>query len=154
MKILLWVSDADRERFGCGELLELDPFSVTAREAAALQQPFFPGSDGFGSPNEWRKALRGTPLTDATGAPVMVDVEETLADGTVKTTQEQKRQPDYAANAALVWLELKRAGVDVPLADLDYDQDGARFMFQSDAPVEAEGPGKDDGAEPPTTSTE
>ena len=143
MKIQLRLSDADRKRFGCDEWLELDPLGITAREAAALQEPFWPKHDGFVSPSEWRKALRGTPLFDDHGAPVMVD------DG--EGGQVQKRRPDYAAHAALVWLALKRAGAAVELAGLDYDQDSARFAMQPDETPA--GQGKDDG-EQPTELTE
>lgn len=143
MKILLFLSEADQNRFGCGPQLEVNPFAVTAREAAAIQEPFFPKHDGFVSPKEWRDALRGTPLVDQYGAPVMVEVEE---DG--ETKQQQKRKPDYAANAVVVWLGLRRAGVNVELADLDYDTDAFRWSFQTDQP---EGQGKDD-SDPATTS--
>lgn len=143
MKILLFLSEADQNRFGCGPQLEVDPLAITAREAAAIQEPFFPKHDGFVSPWEWREALRGKPMVDQYGAPVMVDVEE---DGVTK--QEQKRKPNYAANAVVVWLCLRRAGVNVELADLDYDADNARFTFQADQP---EGQGKDN-SDPATTS--
>jgi hypothetical protein len=160
VSILLYPSDADVARLGCKPVLPLDLHSVTAREAATLQRPIWPGSDGelipFERPQAWREALRGTPMFDSTGAPVMVKVKETLPDGSVETTEEQKRAPHYGAHLAMLWLALRRSGIEVDPATLDYDQDTLRWAWETATEPDAEpeaGPGKGDGVEEPATTS-
>jgi hypothetical protein len=124
--IHLRLSDVDRERLGGPEWLDLDHYSVTAREAAILQRGF--DLDGehvaFEHPGEWRKAL--SPDGDS----------------------------PWAATLVLVWLALRRAGVQVALADLDFNLDSLAYRVDpspepavEDAAAEAS-PGKDDEPQP------
>lgn len=150
MPIVLLLSEDDRKRFGCDGILQTT-LVVMSREAAQMQVPFFPNDDGelegFTDPDEWREALRGKPMFDRYGAPVMVDEEQ--PDGTTK--QVQKRQPNFAANLALVWLALRRADLEVPpLKEFEYDAAGARFVVVPDD--EPEGQGKDESSDQETTS--
>jgi hypothetical protein len=153
MRLLLRLSDADRERLGCDDWLPLDPFAVTARQAAVLQRPIWPGTDGepesFEDPDAWRAGLRGVPQFDEHGAPVMVDDPD--ADGKV-----QHRRAHFGAELAMVWLALRHNGVEVDPAELDYNRDGVRYITEADPDPdpEPEGPGKGDAAgDPATTST-
>jgi hypothetical protein len=162
VNLKLRLSDKDRERLGCPEWLTVDLHAVTAREAAVLQRCIWPGPDGelesFDEPAEWRRALRGMPMVDATGAPVMHEVTELQDDGSTTMTMEQKRRSHWGANLALVWLALKANGVTTDPATLEYDQDNAQFVREPD-PAEPESapdsPGKGDGDdEPPTASSD
>jgi hypothetical protein len=130
--IHLRLSDVDRERLGVpDEWLDVDPHSVTAREASILQRGF--DLDGeritYDTPGEWRRALRG-------GMP----------------DDQPARRPDFPAMLVLVWLALRRAGVTAALDALDFDLDG--LAYRSDGQPEPEpdpeaSPGKDDA--PPTS---
>lgn len=150
MPIVLLLSEDDQKQFGCAAVLEVS-LVVKSRDAAEMQRPFFPNDagelEGFTDPDEWREALRGKPMFDQYGAPVMADEEQ--PDGTTK--QVQKRQPNFAANLALVWLALKGAKLDVPpLKEFEYDAAGARFYSAPDD--EPEGQGKDESSDQETTS--
>lgn len=159
--IAIRLSDADRARLGLDqEWIQLDLFAVTAREAMALQRGADLG-DGlvvqFDGPNAYRTALGGKPVFGADGQPVMV--EEPDPDGPEgATTLVQKRAPDFGAELATVWLGLRRAGITVPLAEVDFDRDGWEWRWVHDDTAAAEGdgePGKDeapDQSTPPTTS--
>lgn len=125
--IHLRLSDADRARLGCEEWLDVDAHSVTAREASILQRGF--DLDGqkicFEHPGLWRRAL----------AP------------------EGASAPEFPALMVLVWLALRRAGITVALADLDFDLDQLAYKGDPvDEPEEVDpeaSPGK--GDEPPTS---
>lgn len=120
------LSDADRERYGCEEWLDADAASVSVREAMALQ-PL-----GFTSPTDWRQALRGD-VVEEDGKPVL------RPDG--QPLRRQGRQYP-AALLGLVWLALKRSGVQVGLDDLDFDMDNLDIEAPPE-PEQADEPGKD-----------
>lgn len=135
--VRLRLPDADRERYGCPEWLEADIVSVTVWEAALIQRGFT--RDGirvaFDTPGAWRKALMGEVVTDENDAP--------------------RRRPDFGAEIMLVWLELRRAGVDVSMAEVEFGYDGLRWDLApeldpepDDEPVPGESEGKDDAGEP------
>lgn len=127
------LSDADRKRLGVGdEWLDLDVFSVSAWEAALMQRGFTREgvTVSFDHPRAWRQALVGK-----------------SADG--------PRRPDWGAELMAVWLLLRRAGIDVPMAELDYDADGMSWDLVLDLPpaadeaeVPGESAGKDDAVSP------
>jgi hypothetical protein len=152
--VALHLSDADRERLGCGDWMPVDLGAVTARQAATLQRRIWPGEDGemvgFDEPDVWREGLRGVPVFDGHGAPVMVDDAD--GDGQV-----QHRRAHIGAEMAWVWLALAQNGIRVDPTELDYNRDAVRYIVQADPDAkpeaESEGPGKDDApVEPQTTS--
>jgi hypothetical protein len=57
------------------------------------------------------------------------------------------RDSTAAANIVLVWLALRRAGVGVPLGEVEYDFDGAQYEIAPDpvAPDEESGKGEESG---------
>lgn len=158
--ISLRLSDADRARYGCGEWLDVEYGSVTAWEAALIQRGFTRDGlhVGFDSPGIWRRALSGQVVTDESGQPLTRKIE---TDDGVKEVEQ--RRPDFGAEVILVWLALRRAGSDVPMAEVDYDTDGLRWQTSSDLPpspdeetVPGESEGKDDAdspSEPPNPPT-
>jgi hypothetical protein len=118
------LSDADRIKFGCPEFLPVSIDAITNREAIALQKA------GYPTPRLFREALRVKPVIDpATGEPYS-DGDYTI---------------DIEAWTALVWLALRRAGVDTDLATLEWDIDGVDYLPDEEtaAPVTPEvEPGK------------
>ena len=130
--IHLRLSHADRERLGCPEWLDLDVYSVTAREAAIMQRGF--DLDGeraaFAHPGVWRNALGGG----------------------------DDRVPNFAAITMLVWLALRRVDVVVPLAevaDIVVEQlayKGDPVDVPEDEPDPQASPGKDDEPQPSPSS--
>jgi hypothetical protein len=146
----LRLADQDRERYGCDEWLELDPFAITNREAAAIQRGFT--CDGmkvaFDNPATWLRALTGEVVTDDNGAPVMDPI--TGHDG--EPTVVPRRRPDFGAELILVWLALRRSGINVPMSEVDYDMDmrWESTVPQADEPDEipGESEGKDDADSP------
>lgn len=110
----LKLGEADRERLGSPAELSIDLAGITVREAIRLR------TLGFNTPRLWRNALRGKPM-DEDGNPVPREVDgesnPAIADYEV----------DYQAWAALVWLALKRAGIDSDPATLDFDMDALTY---------------------------
>jgi hypothetical protein len=106
----LRMSDEDREKFGCPEWLDVDLGRVTNRQAAVLQKAY-----GFRSLDEL-----GTRF-DAQFA--------RAEDGTIDRAG---LRYDYDTWDALVWLGLKRAGVDADLATLEYQVVGLRLRATPD----------------------
>lgn len=129
MRVEIRLSEQDRERFGVGEVIDVDPESVTAREAIILQRGV-QDPDGlciqYDSPDQWRRALAGRS----------------------GDTDEQRRSSAYPAYLVLVWLALRRAGVRVPLAEVDFD-DRAEWAVV-DVPAVPDDPGKAQGYDPST----
>lgn len=132
--IHLRLCDEDRKRLGVDvEWLDIDAYSVTAREAAILQRGF--DLDGervaYAHPGLWRGALTQKPL------------------------------PDPNAMLVLVWLALRRIDITTPLGDLDFNLDLLAYNVDRAEPEGGEevdpdaSPGKDDGPEPePNSSAE
>lgn len=123
------LSDEDRERLGCPEWLDIDLNSVTAREAAVMQRGF--DLDG-------EKAAFPTPgaWRVALGTPPW----------------------SFAGWVFLVWFALRRAGITVPVAELDFDID--QLTYKGDESTSAEedtdpeaSPGKDDAPPPPPSES-
>jgi hypothetical protein len=81
--------DADRERYGCDEWLELDVYDVTVADLGELSQRF-----GF-DPMDWPEPFFGSITLDQAGDP-----------------DAQPKPPWWAAHAA-VWMTLRQAGCDV-----------------------------------------
>lgn len=101
MKIRL--SDPDRERLGCPEILD-SSHPIGYRDALALE------------------AATGEKALDVLRA--MAPDREELGDGKVKYSMTPK------AIGLNVWLGLHRAGVDVAYADLDFDY--SPFLFNEE----------------------
>jgi hypothetical protein len=151
MLFKLRLADVDRERFGCAEQLDVDVFSVTAWEAALIQRGFT--RDGirvaFDSPTLWLRALTGEVVTGENGEPVMDPVVGLDGEPTVVP----RRRPDLGAEMVMVWLALRHAGIDVPMAEVDYRIGGATWetVTEATAPEEevpGESEGKDDADSP------
>lgn len=133
------LSDADRTRYpGCPETLEVTS-QVSLREAAALQRI------GWAMPSDLFRALSGAErdeagqiVRDDAGAPV-------------------RRAPDFEAWLAVVWLGLRRAGVQVAYEDVDVSLDLTPELDpdEVDTPSGAEEAerGKDSPSIPPPSST-
>ncbi len=122
----LILSEPDRERLGAPERMHIDPDSISNREAIQIR------TMGFRTPRLFRRALKSTPL-DADG-------NEVERDGEVDSYEH-----DYAAWTVLVWLALKRSGIDADVRTLDFDVD-ALGSAPDETEVEPE-PGPKD--EPP-----
>lgn len=120
----LRLSDADRAKFGCPEFLPVSLDAITNREAIALQKA------GYPTPRLFREALRVKPVIDpATGEP----------------TPDGDYSVDVEAWTCLVWLSLRRCGVETDLATLEWNVDGVDYLPDEETatPVTAEvEPGK------------
>jgi hypothetical protein len=121
----------DRERLGAPEWLEWPPRGLFQIEAELLQETLGVEPDEYG---QW---MFGTPVVDDDGEPV----EE---DGVAKR--------HYPAKALRfrIWQALRRAGVNVPFASVDFDR--AALEFEGDEPEPAVEPGKDQTSDTTTTS--
>jgi len=119
--IHLRLSDADRERLGCVEWLDIDLYSVTVEEATILQDGFTIGEKkvSYDHPGQWRAAL--TPGPDS--------------------------PPRFPALKVLVWMALNRAGVSTSLNELTFNVDLLAYKgdpADSEPDVDPEAsPGKD-----------
>jgi hypothetical protein len=109
--LYLILSDADRERLGAPERLELDLGSITNREAIQVR------TMGFRTPRMFRLALQATPL-DAEGNRAGDD-DKLAADGGTVVDYDL----DYEAWTVALWLALKRAGIATDVRELEFDLD-------------------------------
>lgn len=91
------LSEADRERLGCPELLPVDLQSATNREAIALSKL------GFNTPRRLAAAL-------------------------ISQDTDGEIEPNWTAWTALVWLALRRAGVEVDPLTLEFDIDSVEYI--------------------------
>lgn len=121
MKILIDLNEADRERLGAPERMEFDPSTVTMREAIILQKGVQIGTDAS-SYDSVIHWLDG--LRDAAKNPF--------------------------AYLVLVWLALRRVGIEKDLAELDASLSKMRIEFIPEA-IDPQEPGKDESS-PETTS--
>ena len=103
----LKLGEADRERLGAPESISIDLGGITNREAIRLRVL------GFNTPRQWRTALRGRPL-DAEG-------------NSTDSEQAVDFEMDYQAWTALVWLALRRAGIEKDPAELEFDIDALTY---------------------------
>ncbi len=136
----LKLSEADRGRLGAPESLPFDLGGVTNREAIQLRALF-----GFRTPKLWRMALRGQPI-DADGNDVTDKDAKTVADGGPIVDF----ATDVQAWTALVWMALKRFGIDADPKTLEFDVDAMDYEVEPKEP-EAE-PGKAPEDPEPSTS--
>jgi hypothetical protein len=109
----LRLPEADRERLGLPEWIDYDPSKLMMSEAEILQD--------YGiEPWDLGAALRGTPVVNPDGTPVM--------DG-----DKPKMRANLKAWRFVVWVAARRAGADVPpLADFDLNVLGLASANVSD----------------------
>jgi hypothetical protein len=114
----------DCERLGCPAAMDIDLSTLTNREAVLLQALGFPSVSALG------RRLQFTTN----------DVGDTLI--------------DYAAWDALVWLALRRSGIDVDVHTFEYDVHGIQLGDEKPQPLPGaqEDPGKAEGLEASTNS--
>ncbi len=120
----LRLSDPDRERLGCPEFLPLDLSSITNREAIELRKL------GWNTPRLFTRALI---------------VEEDKSSGEVDYVL------NYGAWTALVWLALRRAGVDTDPLTLEFDL--SDFEWLPDVEVEPEPEPVEEGKAPAASTS-
>lgn len=89
------LSEADRERLGCPEWIDVDFRRVSIREAAEIQK-----RTGYASPDALLRAFFEPIRNHKAGEELRVDFDSIIT---------------------LIWLGLRRAGVTVAYDDLDFD---------------------------------
>lgn len=99
------LSDEDRKRFDCPEVMPIDLQAVTNREAIELAKL------GYATPRLWQRALEVTPIIDDDGNRVPGGY-----------------RMDYLAWTGVVWVALRRSGVNVPLGELEFDINGLEYV--------------------------
>lgn len=137
----LKLGEKDRERLGAPEQISIDLGGVTNREAIQLRALF-----SFRTPRMWRSALRGQPI-DADGNDVTDADAKTAADGGPVVDYVM----DYQAWTALVWLALKRVGITVDHATLEFDLD--EVTYEPDPEPEESGKAEDLAEDPEPSAT-
>ena len=122
MKALIDLGEQDRERLGAPERMEVDLRAVSMREAIIIQKgvEIGHGASSYDSVNHWLQGLQ------------------------------QGGADDPFAYLVLVWLGLRRAGIQVDLAEVDASLATTKVTFVPDA-TDPEQPGKDESS-PETTS--
>jgi hypothetical protein len=133
--LYLILTGPDRERLGAPERLHVDLSSISNREAIQIR------TMGFRTPRMLRLALSSVGI-DAEGNEVR-DADAKLASDGGRVVD---FEVDYAAWTVLMWLALKRAGIDTDVRTLEFDVEGMGTA-PDDTEVEPE-PGPKD--EPPT----
>jgi hypothetical protein len=131
----LKLGQADRERLGAPEAISIDLGGITNREAIRLRVL------GYNTPRLWRNALRGRPMDEA-GKAVAREVDAVDEDGNpakVPNPAAVDAEMDYQAWTALVWLALRRAGIESDPDTLEFDLD--ELKYEPD-PVPVADPGK------------
>lgn len=135
----LKLSPADRERLGAPEEMPMDLASLTNREAIQLR------TFGFPTPRVFRKALqmREVPALDEDGNPEKDDDGNPVVD----------RVMNYEAWTALVWLMLRRVGVNVDVREFEFDLNALEYIPdpEPEEVVEVDEPGKAPEPEDSTT---
>lgn len=113
MKIRIHLGDADRQRLGVTDDLEVDPRTITMRETIILQKgvEIGNGASAYDSVSHWLGALK-----------------------------EGAWQEPFAY-LVLLWLALRRSGIDLPLAEVDASLANMQLEFLSEA-TDPEQPGK------------
>jgi hypothetical protein len=136
----LKLGDADRERLGAPESIPISLSSVTNREAIRMRVL------GYKTPRLWRNALRGKPV-DEDGNPVPLEIDGFDEDGKpakVSNPAVVDFDRDYQAWTVLMWLGLRRVGIEVDPATLEFDLDGLDYEPDpEDDPGKAEEPAED-----------
>lgn len=100
MALDLRLTDADRERLGLPEWITYDPATLMFTEAELLQ------TELDIDPWDLAAVLRGTPITNDDGTPVM-------------RGDRPRFKQDLRAWRFIVWIAARRAGCQVGLADFD-----------------------------------
>lgn len=110
----LRLAAADVACLGCPEELPMDLASLTNREAIQLR------TMGYATPRQFRRALqtKDIPVLDADGTPELDADGEPVVDTAM----------DYAAWTVLVWLLLRRAGVNVDVREFEFDLQGMEYV--------------------------
>jgi hypothetical protein len=131
MYILL--SDTDRKTLGIDAEIYWENSRFTNREARLVERP---EPDGPGlSPEQWIEACVGE-IVEIGGVPQIDD-----------ETGEPYRRPTAATLDVVIWLGLRRAGIDVSWSDFEYDRNG--LVIRPDHEPEPDGEpesGKDEPA--------
>lgn len=122
------LSDADRERLGCVEWLDYDPNALMLSEAEILDDA------GIDPDIRW-----GDPVLDEQGKPELTE----------KGAPKRRIRP--GGQRVIVWMALRRSGVDVPIKDLDFDAE--RVLWQVVEPGKAESETSDSDSPPPSPAS-
>lgn len=141
----LKLGEADRERLGAPAELSISLSSLTNREAIRLRVL------GFNTPRLWRLALLGKPV-DEDGSPVPREIDGVDENGQLAKVPNPARVDtvtDYLAWTALVWLALRRAGIETDPATLEFDLDALEY----EADPEPDAGKAQETAEDPEVST-
>lgn len=128
------LSDTDRKNLGLSdEEIYWENARFTNREARLVERP---EPDGPGlSPADWIDALMGEPV-EVDGVPQIND-----------ETGEAVRSPTAATLDIVIWLAVRRAGLNVTWPEFEYDRNGLTIRPDVEPePEDGEEPGKD---EPP-----
>ncbi len=136
----LILTEADRERLGAPERLHIDPNTISNREAIQIR------TMGFRTPRMLRLALSLIRL-DADGNEVRNADAKLASEGGEVVDFEI----DYAAWTVLMWLALKRAGIDTDVRTLEFDIE-AMGSAPDDVEVEPEPAPKDEPPPDPEAS--
>lgn len=137
----LILSEPDRARLGAPERLLVDLDTITNREAIQIR------TMGYRTPRMFRQALRSTRL-DADGNEVKGDDAKLASEG----GQVVDFENDYGAWTVLVWLALKRSGIDTDVRTLEFDLEGLTTA-PDETEVEPEPAPKDDPPDPEASQT-
>lgn len=129
----LILSEPDRARLGAPERLLVDLDTITNREAIQIR------TMGYRTPRLFRRALVSVPLD--------VDGNEVTGDGPVHSFEN-----DYTALTVLMWLALKRAGIDTDVRSLEFDVESLSTALD-ETEVEPETAPKDDPPDPEASET-
>lgn len=131
MAAVLKLGEADRVRLGAPEQIVLDVFAISNREAIALQRL------GYRSPRAWRQALEPVRVEEPNedGVPVLVDTFV-----------------DVLAWTGLIWIALRRCGVESDVNTLEFDID-ALSITRDEPEDDAEGETGKDAATPDAPAT-
>src|SRR6185369_10774837 len=103
---------------------------------------------GYKTPRLWRNALRGTPV-DEDGNPVPHEVDGVDEDGNpakVANPAVVDIERDYQAWTVLMWLGLRRVGIEADPDTLEFDLDTLEYEADpepEDDPGKAEQPAED-----------
>lgn len=134
----LKLGEKDRERLGAPEALPIDLGSVTNREAIRMR------TLGYRTPRLWRNALRGVPV-DEDGNRVPAEVDGATNPALVDFER------DYQAWTVLMWLALRRVGIETDPSTLEFDLDALDYVPDPEPEPEVEEPGKAEEPEPSTS---
>lgn len=136
----LILSEPDRERLGAPERMQLDLSTISNREAIQIR------TMGYRTPRLFRRALEA-PRLDVDGNEVTGEDAEFVDDGGKAVDYEV----DYNAWTVLVWLALKRCGIDTDVRLLEFDLEGLR-TDSDETEVEPEQVPKDEPTPDPEAS--